>query len=250
MRIWDDILTERDKALLELSGYGARAGLGERPAVLVIDTNYAFCGDRPEPILESVKRWRNSCGQEAWDAVAKMVDLIAVARAKRIPVLYSTGGLPLPPRFAGGRALGKNRRRPEDQSPERAALGNQIVPPIAPRPGDIVLSKIRPSVFHGTPLLSLLTDLRVDTLICCGGTTSGCVRATVLDAFSYSFRVGVVEECTFDRTQSSHKINLFDIEQKYGDVMHLADVLAYLATLPDGVFDDALATRAPAAARS
>jgi maleamate amidohydrolase len=240
MRIWDDILSERDKQLLELSGYGTRAGFGRRPAILVIDVNYAFCGDRPEPILESVKRWRNSCGLEAWAAVNRIVELLAAARAKRVPVIYSTGGVTLPSGFGAGRAAGKNRRRTEDVAPERAALGNRIVAPIAPLPADIVINKSRPSVFHGTPLVSYLTDLGVDTLICCGVSTSGCVRATVVDAFSYSYHVGVVEDCTFDRTESAHKMNLFDIHQKYGDVVPLHDALEYLSALPTGLFDDVM----------
>ncbi len=63
--IWNQFLTERDKAVFAAAGYGARAGFGQRPALLVIDVNYNFCGDRREPILESIKRWRNSCGAEA-----------------------------------------------------------------------------------------------------------------------------------------------------------------------------------------
>ena len=66
--IWNRFLTERDKAVLEASGYGVRGGFGKRPALLIIDVNWGFCGDRPEPILESIKRWRNSCGEEAWSA--------------------------------------------------------------------------------------------------------------------------------------------------------------------------------------
>src|SRR6185295_16519426 len=105
---------------------------------------------------------------------------------KRIPIMYSTAGAPLPRGFGAGRAAGKNRRRKEDVLAEHATLGNQIVAPIAPRPEDIVIAKTRPSVFHGTPLASYLVVLQVDTLLCCGVSTSGCVRATVVDAFSYS----------------------------------------------------------------
>jgi maleamate amidohydrolase len=250
VRIWNDILTERDRQLLQLSGYGERAGFGSRPVVLVIDVNYAFCGDRPEPILESVKRWRNSCGSEAWDAVARTVELLATARSKRIPVLYSTAGTTLPARFGTGRATGKNRRRSEDRLPEQVTKGNEIVAPIEPQPQDIVIRKTRPSVFFGTPLVSYLNELKADTLICCGVSTSGCVRATVVDAFSYGYHVGVVEECTFDRTQASHRVNLFDIHQKYGDVIPLRDAVDYLSAQPTGLFDDvmpALVSAAPPA---
>ena len=69
-RIWDKFLTERDKAVFATGGFGARAGFGKRPALLVIDVSWAFCGERPEPILESIKHWRNSCGAESWVALA------------------------------------------------------------------------------------------------------------------------------------------------------------------------------------
>ncbi len=90
--IWNKFLTERDKQVFEISGYGARArGFGKRPALLVIDVNYAFCGDKPEPILESIKKWRNSCGEEAWPAVGAIKTLIDKCHEKGLPVIYTTG---------------------------------------------------------------------------------------------------------------------------------------------------------------
>ena len=91
-----------------------------------------------------------------------------------------------------------------------------------------MIYKQRASAFFGTPLISYLTKDSVDTLLVGGGTTSGCVRASVVDAFSYGFKVAVIEECTFDRGEASHKINLFDIHQKYGNVIHLDEALDYL----------------------
>src|SRR5579884_3204959 len=89
--IWNKFLTERDKIIFEAAGYGARAGFGKRPALAVIDCSYAFCGDKPEPILESVKRWRNSCGEDAWISLPKIKALIDACHAKGVPVLYTTG---------------------------------------------------------------------------------------------------------------------------------------------------------------
>ena len=85
MASWDDILTTRDKEVFALSGYGKRAGFGQRPAILVIDVNYNFVGDKPEPILDSVKRFRNSCGAEGWDGVYRIGELLTDARKKRPP---------------------------------------------------------------------------------------------------------------------------------------------------------------------
>jgi len=84
-RIWDKFLTERDKAVFAAGGFGARSGFGKRPALLVIDVNWAFCGERPEPILESIKRWRTSCGEESWVALQYIKQLIEAAHSKGLP---------------------------------------------------------------------------------------------------------------------------------------------------------------------
>src|SRR5205085_3267069 len=89
--VWNKFLTERDKLVFEAAGYGTRAGFGKRPALLVIDVSYAFCGDKPEPILESIKRWRNSCGEDAWAGISQIKRLIDKAHEKALPVIYTTG---------------------------------------------------------------------------------------------------------------------------------------------------------------
>ena len=101
------------------------------------------------------------------------------------------------------------------------AYGNTILPTIAPRPQDIVIRKAKPSVFFGTLLNAYLVDLQVDTIIATGGVTSGCIRSTVVDGFSYNYRLAVVEECTFDRGEASHAVGLFDLQSKYADVVRL-----------------------------
>jgi maleamate amidohydrolase len=206
----------------------------------VIDVNYNFVGDKPEPIEESIKSWRNSCGEEGWIGVGHIAALLDGARARGLPVIYSTGNPPRPDGFDSGRWSDKNSRRVEDlanSSAEKRTKGNAIAAPIAPRPEDIVIEKNKPSVFFGTLLTSYLTDLQADSIIACGTTTSGCVRATVLDGFSFNYRMSVVEECTFDRGQASHALSLFDMHQKYADVVSLAETLAFIESLPEGIFD-------------
>jgi hypothetical protein len=90
MSSWDDILTSRDKEVFALSGFGKKAGFGQRPALLIIDVNYNFTGDKPEPILESVKRFRTSCGEEGWDGVYHIRELLTEARKKHLPTFYTT----------------------------------------------------------------------------------------------------------------------------------------------------------------
>jgi nicotinamidase-related amidase len=250
MPIWDQFLTDRDKRVFVDSGYGRRAGFGQRPVVLVVDVNYNFVGDRPEPIEESVKRWRNSCGAEGWQAAEHIRTLVDTAREQGVPVIYSTGAPSRPDGFDRGRWSDKNSRNAEDLTVHQAD-GNTIIAPIAPMPQDIVIEKGKPSVFFGTLLSSYLVDLQADSIIACGTTTSGCVRATVIDGFSLNFRMSVVEECTFDRGEASHAINLFDMHQKYADVVLLAETLEFLRQLPRGLFDarmPILRERAPALA--
>ena len=234
MAIWDDILTERDKQVFAAAGYGKRQGFGSRPAVIVVDVNYNFVGEVPEPILESIKTYRNSCGEEGWQGVYQISTLLHAARARGVPIFYSTAPshrLPL----TAGRWHGKNSRGAEDFH-GRSHDGNAIVKEIALHEGDMVILKDKPSVFFGTPLMSYLHELQVDTLLVVGTTTSGCVRATVVDAFSYNFKVVVVEECVFDRGQASHKVNLFDMQAKYADVVPLEVTLHYLDELPRGLY--------------
>jgi maleamate amidohydrolase len=239
MAAWDDILTERDKEVFALSGYGKRAGFGQRPAVLVIDVNYNFVGDKPEPILDSVKRFRNSCGAEGWNGVYRIRELLAEARKKHLPIFYTTGHDDRSNAVAFGRWQAKNSRSAEDRT-EAWDNGNRIVEEIAPQPGDVVVRKQKPSAFFGTPLISMLNEVHADSVLVAGTTTSGCVRASVIDAFSYNFKISVVEECVFDRGQSSLKINLFDMAMKYADVISLKEAIDYVRALPDNLFAPAL----------
>ena len=108
---------------------------------------------------------------------------------------------------------------------------NEIVEEIAPQPGDLVIKKASASVFHGTPLLFHLQYEGIDTILACGETTSGCVRASVVDGATYRYRMGVVEECCFDRTQASHWMNLFDLNQKYADVIKKEQAIGYMDTI-------------------
>jgi maleamate amidohydrolase len=239
-RIWDRFLTPRDREVFAASGYAAPMGFGQRPALFIVDVSYNFCGDKPEPLLKSIARWRNSCGEEAWTAIAVIRRLIDTCHARQLPVFYSTNT-----RRADGFDAGawrwKNARELEDA--EKEIAGNEIVSAIAPSPHDVVILKTKPSAFFGTPLLSFLVDLKVDTLMVCGVSTSGCVRATVIDAFSNNLRVQVIEDACFDRSEASHAINLADMNAKYSDVISSSVAIDHLKTVPTGLF--ALPTGVP-----
>jgi maleamate amidohydrolase len=234
--IWNKFLTERDKQVFGNAGYATRAGFGKRPALLVIDVNYAFCGDRREPILESVKRWRNSCGEDAWDALPVLQALIETARAREVPVIYTTG-VRRADNWDNGSWSWKNKRAVENTVRHTNHDHHEIMPQIAPGPRDIVIPKQKPSAFFGTNLMSYIMLLGCDSLLVTGTTTSGCVRASVLDAFSNNIRCTVIEDGCFDRSQASHAINLCDMNAKYADVIRSDEALDYLRGIEPGLFD-------------
>jgi maleamate amidohydrolase len=235
--VWNQFLTERDKAVFGSAGYGRRGGFGKRPALVIIDVNYAFCGESPEPILESIRKWPNSCGEDGWVAIGYIRKLIDAAHAKGVPVMFTTG-IGRDDGWDSGSWKWKNSRvgeRPRPVATNRD--GNDIVDEIAPAPSDIVVTKRKPSGFFGTDMMSYLVLLKCDSLIVTGTTTSGCVRATVLDAFSNNFRIALAEEGCFDRSQASHAINLCDMNAKYADVVKTAEVLDYFGSLEAGMFE-------------
>ncbi|MFC1991934.1 isochorismatase family protein [Chloroflexota bacterium] len=223
MPIWDQFLTEQDKQLLKLAAKKEPLNFGNHPALLIIDAYYSALGDKPLHILESVKTWPHSCGMDGWEAIYKTQELLKAARTNGIPVVYSTSIDDFPSPWLRGSKLKFGRRLPE----ELHSMRFQIVDEVKPQTGELIVRKAAPSAFYGTALLSHLIYLGVDTVIACGETTSGCVRATVVDGCSHRFHMGVVQECTFDRTQASHAINLFDMNQKYADVITLEETVKY-----------------------
>jgi nicotinamidase-related amidase len=222
-RGWDPFLTDRDREVFAASGFGQAGTVGERPAVLVIDMTNGFCGDRPEPILESTKRYRTSCGEEAWAALPHVNALTRTARAHGLPVILTRGAPRRPDGIGRGLWARKNSRQQSDP-PDF----DDLVSGLEVEETDIVVAKTKPSAFHSTPLLELLVELGVDSLVVCGATTSGCVRATVVDAFSYNFPVLLAEEATVDRGQASHWVGLFDMQMKYATVLPTAQAVTEL----------------------
>ncbi len=229
MPVWDPYLSERDREHLNIWGKKEPFGFGVRPVLLIVDDYYSVVGVEREPILESIKNWPGSCGLEGWEAIDRTTDLIAAARANDIPIIYTIDDLTGYTKPWGRR--GRPRHQLDHLPQEIQAKANEIVAEIAPQLGDLVISKAAPSGFQGTSLLFHLNYMGVDTIITCGETTSGCVRASVVDGCTFRYRMGVVAECCFDRTEASHAINLFDMHQKYADVIDLEAAQAYFAAV-------------------
>ena len=220
-RPWDRIVSEEEVRRYEAAGFGRPTGLGERPALLIIDVQYRTAGTSRLPYWQAIEEFKTSCGDVAWNAVDAIAPLLKVFRERGHPVLYPY----VAPKMAydAGR-LGQ-------KVPAIMAIadrGYDFVPAIAPLADDVLIPKKHPSAFFGTPLASYLIDKRVDTLIVTGCSTSGCVRSTVVDGFAYNFKVTVPEECVYDRSPVAHAVNLFDMAYKYADVRPVADLLGAL----------------------
>lgn len=211
-----DLIPAEERARYLKGHMGARAGLGAHPAVLVVDMTRAFVEDR-FPL-----GWSKT-GEPCAQAIRRLLDAV---RPMGLPVIYTRYGA-----FATdaewGRWLSKGTGA-EPGSPMRHPEAHEIVDLVQPLSGEVVLTKAKPSAFFGTPLASVLTWHGVDTTIVTGMTTSGCIRATVIDAFSHNYRVVIPLECVADRSEVSHQVNLFDMDMKYADVVPLEELLAGL----------------------
>lgn len=212
---WKDIVN--DEILEIYAAYERETFVGPKPAILAIDLyNKAYKGGN-RPVREVNREHSGSCGENAWRAIEPTQQLFAAARKAGIPVIYST-------RHADTSGVKSTNRNMRDEREE----DYHIYEAFAPQPGELVIHKERASAFFGTPLVAHLRRMKVESLIICGESTSGCVRASTVDAYSYGFHNVLVEECTYDRSMLSHKVNLFDLHHKYADVMHVEDVIAHL----------------------
>lgn len=222
---WSGVITADDEARYEAAGFGRPAGVGRRPALLIIDVQYRTVGDTPKPFFDSVRdHYPTSCGEAGWAAVERIAPLLAAFRERSLPVLY--------PHVAPKQAYDAGRLAAKVPAimdvPDK---GYRFVEAVEPAEGDILIPKRHPSAFFATSLTSYLVDLGVDWLVVTGCTTSGCIRASVVDAFALNFRVTVPHDAVYDRSPTVHAVNLFDMAQKYADVTTAADVLG---ALPDG----------------
>jgi maleamate amidohydrolase len=204
--------------------YTREVFVGPAPALIAIDLYESVYRGGNKPLAEATKVHYASCGENAWNAIEPTKMLFAAARAAGIPIFYSTTDTR--PESQPGPVTVSAVKRPS-KAPRDPAM-YAIRPEFKPQPGDVVILKQRASAFFGTPLVAQLKEAGVKSVIMCGESTSGCVRASAVEAFSWGFHVTVVEECCFDRSDISHKVNLFDMHHKYCDVMHVDDVVMHL----------------------
>ena len=196
-----------------IQGFGGRGGFGTRPALAVIDMTLGFTD--PESPL--------ACDLEG--PVENIQKLLRAARSAGIPVVFTTIAYKESDRLTAAAFIDKV---PALLALEAGTRWAEVDPRLAPLQSEPILNKLFASGFFGTGLSSLLTAAGVDTLVIAGASTSGCVRATAVDALQYGFRPVLPREAVGDRNTAAHEANLYDIDAKYGDVIPVEEVLKYL----------------------
>jgi maleamate amidohydrolase len=225
MPVWMDFLTPDDRKVVAGRPKRAPNGLGKKTALLLIDMQVTACG-YDKPIYEQLDEYPGACGPHAWNAIRAQQKLLAAARAAGMPVIYS-----------------KHLFRPETALPQSAPsnkfsslnAASEIPAEIAMQPGDLLLEKQRASCFSFTNFPLMLNNLGIDGLLVGGNSTSGCVRATCIDAGAFGIKIQVIEEATFDRIEMSHAASLFDLQFKYCDVISADEALATIAATKGGL---------------
>ena len=222
---WQRFFTDQDKVHHSLRAKREPAGFGNNPALVLIDIYYSVLGFERQPIFESMRKWPSSTGLEGWAAVDQTAIVLAKARELGIPVIHVKGITPSVNTWKNKKKWRKTAEIPSSE--EEMFRSSQIVDEVKPIPGELVIEKGAASAFQGTTLVFQLNSLGIDTVLCCGETTSGCVRASVVDGATYRYKMGVIADCVFDRTEASHYMNLYDLNQKYADVVTRDTAIAY-----------------------
>ncbi|MEM3191292.1 MAG: isochorismatase family cysteine hydrolase [Candidatus Parvarchaeota archaeon] len=216
------LIPEEDRKIIEekyRKGIAKHNNIGKRPALLVVDMTNGFVEDKfptgysrtGKPRAISIKRLIDYCRTNG-------ISIIYTRDMEEIGEVYS---------LYRGAWNNKSNSIGEEMRQEY----NRIYPLITPLQNELVIQKSKPSAFFGTSLISILNYLRIDSLIVTGMVTSGCIRATVVDAFSYNFNVTIPLECVANRSQISHEVALFDMDTKYANVISLQETIALLEKL-------------------
>lgn len=217
MKDWMKIIPAEERKAYEQGGFMGSAEIGERTALIVVDVTYGFCGSEGKTLEEAIAEFGPACGPVSWETMPRIAELIRMFRDLGRPVIF-TRSHPLDTQFAGKATKSK---RVTNVTPPKF---NDFPDSIMPQQGEWILEKTKASCFFQTPLASYLVQKHIDSVIVCGVSTSGCVRASVVDSFSNGFNTFVVDDCCFDRSNFAHCANLFDMNAKYATVLSLDEL--------------------------
>jgi maleamate amidohydrolase len=220
MKEWMKLIPEEDVKTYLRGGLLAEIEFGRRAALIVVDCTYGFTGSEGKTLEEAIAEFSTACGPVSWQTIPRMARLIGLFRELQLPIVFTNGAI-----YDGTYAGRATKREPRARDEVKY---NQFPPAIAPRPDEWVLAKTKASAFFQTPLCAYLVKQNVDTAVVCGVSTSGCVRATAVDAHSHGFLTFVIDDCCFDRSYFAHCANLFDLQAKYAAVISLDELAAIM----------------------
>jgi len=218
-RVWDPYIPE--PFLSKVARQRESPQITKNSALLVIDLyNLVFEGGNKSVHEDGLlDRFPAACGEKAYQAIQPTNQLISLFRDNGLPIFFSTKD------FEQSQKDGNATLRPRKKA---KAEDYQIFPEIDFRPTDNLVKKLRASAFFNTGLNDQLARLNVANLFIVGESTSGCIRASVVDAFSLGYQVCLLEDCVFDQNPVSHAVNLYDMQHKYGQVIKLSELEAEL----------------------
>lgn len=220
MKNWLKEIPEIERANYKRAGFAGASAMGQRPALLVIDVTLGFTGSRGLTLEQAVAEFSAACGPVSWETMPRIAELIGLFRKLGRPIVYTRSEL-------GTIGYTGKATKAKRTGPLKSGF-NDFPKEIEPLPSEWILEKVKASAFFGTPLATYLVNEKVDSLVVCGVSTSGCVRASVVDGFSHGYPTFVVDDATFDRSWFAHCANLFDMDAKYATVLSLDEVKGLL----------------------
>jgi maleamate amidohydrolase len=210
-RVWDQYIEEPFRS--RVSDQYNPPQITENSALIVIDLYNLVYEGGDRPVSDLIDQYPASCGEYAYRAIEPTNKLIAQFRDRVLPVFFSTKDFERSQRSGNATHRPRNKPKPSDY---------EIYHAVDYRETDTLIKKLRASVFFDTELQSLLKAVNTDNLFIAGESTSGCVRASVVDAFSVGYRACVIEDCVFDQNRVSHAVSLYDMQHKYADILKLS----------------------------
>jgi maleamate amidohydrolase len=212
-KVWDQYIEEPFRSRVAKQTNSPQ--ITEKSALVVVDLYNLVYEGGDRPVSELIDQFPASCGEFAYRAIEPTNNLIGLFRDRGLPIFFSTKDFERSQRNGNATHRPRNRPKPEDYAIYHAIDYGET---------DTLIKKLRASIFFDTELRSLLEANNAENLFVAGESTSGCVRASVVDAFSLGYRVCVVEDCVFDQNMVSHAVNLYDLQHKYGHVSRLSDL--------------------------
>jgi maleamate amidohydrolase len=217
---WMKLIPQADLATYRAGGFFRDVKPGERTALIVVDVTLGFWGSPGLTLAQAIAEFPTACGPVSWETMPRIARLVTLFRDRKLPIVFTSNDV-VANAYTGKATKGERGAKPDPRF-------NDFPAEIAPREGEWVLAKTKASGFFQSPLAAYLVRERIDTVVVCGVSTSGCVRATAVDAFSHGFATFVVDDCCFDRSWFAHCANLFDLQAKYASVVSLHELEALL----------------------